>query len=104
MTSTVDVACKWCASTFTARVADRKRGWARFCSKPCKASHQQFGGNKAFWEAANPNNKRSNIGKYTDRLLGLDREYDDDGSDEILDGLSDMDYGASDGGGYESIR
>lgn len=102
MSATVEVACAWCAVSFTARTADRKRGWARFCSRPCKASHQAFGGTKAFWEAANPNNKRSNIGKYTDRLLIRYGEDGDDCSDEVLDGLSDMDYGASDGGGYES--
>jgi hypothetical protein len=68
MSATVEVVCDWCDAKFTARTADRKRGWARFCSKACKASKQQFGGTKKFWEAANPNNKRSNIGKYTDRL------------------------------------
>ena len=68
MAATVEVACAWCAGNFTARIADRKRGWARFCSKACKASKQQFGGTKAFWEEANPNSRRSNIGKYADRL------------------------------------
>lgn len=29
--------CNGCSRTFTARIADRKRGWARFCSKSCKA-------------------------------------------------------------------
>ena len=33
---TVEVKCK-CGDTFTARVADRKRGWGRYCSKSCKA-------------------------------------------------------------------
>ena len=33
--------CKRCGDPFTARVADRKRGWARFCSKSCKAIHQE---------------------------------------------------------------
>jgi hypothetical protein len=32
--------CKCCKQPFTARVADRKRGWARFCSKSCKAIKQ----------------------------------------------------------------
>lgn len=38
----VKVTCKnkACGSAFEARVADRKRGWARFCSKSCKATHQ----------------------------------------------------------------
>jgi hypothetical protein len=30
-----------CGAMFTARVADRKRGWARFCSKSCKAVQQE---------------------------------------------------------------
>lgn len=37
----VDVKCKNCGDMFTARVADRKRGWARFCSKSCKALKQE---------------------------------------------------------------
>jgi len=36
----VVVKCKTCGLPFTARVADRKRGWARFCSKSCKAIKQ----------------------------------------------------------------
>lgn len=32
--------CKHCGCNFQARIADRKRGWAKFCSKSCKASHQ----------------------------------------------------------------
>ncbi|MBP5097954.1 hypothetical protein [Pseudomonas protegens] len=68
MSATVEVLCEWCSGQFSARVADRKRGWAKFCSKSCKASKQEFGGTKAFWEAANPNNKRSNISKYIDRI------------------------------------
>ena len=35
--STIIVNCVRCKNPFTARVADRKRGWARFCSKSCKA-------------------------------------------------------------------
>lgn len=32
--------CKCCGDVFIARVADRKRGWAKFCSKSCKAKKQ----------------------------------------------------------------
>ena len=32
--------CNNCGDPFTARIADRARGWARFCSKSCKASRQ----------------------------------------------------------------
>lgn len=33
--------CKNCRKDFLAREADRKRGWARFCCKSCKASEQE---------------------------------------------------------------
>lgn len=33
--------CASCQDTFTARTADRARGWARFCSKSCKAKKQE---------------------------------------------------------------
>ena len=33
--------CKNCTEPFEAREADRRRGWARFCSKSCKAKHQE---------------------------------------------------------------
>lgn len=41
MSSTVEVKCEHCKKLFTARVADRKRGWAKFCSKSCKAFKQE---------------------------------------------------------------
>ena len=37
---TVECKCERCKEPFIARVADRKRGWARFCSKSCKAIKQ----------------------------------------------------------------
>lgn len=37
----VERTCQWCKAPFTARVADVKRGWAKFCSKSCKASEQE---------------------------------------------------------------
>lgn len=40
MSSKVEVKCKQCQTIFTARVADRKRGWGKFCSKSCKAKKQ----------------------------------------------------------------
>ncbi len=33
--------CKCCKKDFEAREADRKRGWALFCSKRCKAIKQE---------------------------------------------------------------
>lgn len=38
--ATVVVKCKRCREPFSARVADRKRGWGKFCSKSCKAIKQ----------------------------------------------------------------
>ena len=40
MTAKVVVECKTCRMPFTARVADRKRGWGQYCSKSCKAIKQ----------------------------------------------------------------
>lgn len=37
-----DFNCKHCNKTFKARVVDRNRGWAQFCSKSCKAYHQAW--------------------------------------------------------------
>lgn len=49
MASTATYACR-CGKDFIARTADRKRGWARFCSKRCKAVEQESrtGQHKAF--------------------------------------------------------
>lgn len=38
--ATVEVKCQRCKRPFTARVADRQRGWGKFCSKSCKAIKQ----------------------------------------------------------------
>lgn len=32
--------CECCGGSFEARLADHKRGWARYCGKSCKARHQ----------------------------------------------------------------
>lgn len=39
--STVVRKCQCCGVEFTARSADVRRGWARFCSKSCKAVKQE---------------------------------------------------------------
>jgi hypothetical protein len=36
----VEITCA-CGTKFMARIADRKRGWGKFCSKSCKASVQE---------------------------------------------------------------
>lgn len=41
MASTATYKCANCGNPFEARTADRKRGWARYCSKSCKASKQE---------------------------------------------------------------
>jgi phage FluMu protein Com len=41
MAAMVEVKCCKCKKLFDARVADRNRGWARFCSKSCKAKEQE---------------------------------------------------------------
>lgn len=41
MASTAQYKCQQCQKIFTARTADRARGWARFCSKSCKAIKQE---------------------------------------------------------------
>ncbi len=43
MPATVRVKCERCKEYFWARVADRDRGWGRFCSKRCKAIKQTYG-------------------------------------------------------------
>lgn len=39
--ASVDRVCECCKRHFTARSVDVKRGWARFCSKSCKARAQE---------------------------------------------------------------
>lgn len=41
-----EYSCKCCNEKFTARVADRKRGWARFCNKSCSAYYKAYGKKK----------------------------------------------------------
>lgn len=43
---TVQVRCLCCGDQFTARVADRARGWGKFCDKSCKAYYQSYGPKK----------------------------------------------------------
>lgn len=72
MGSTVEVSCKWCECQFTARIADRKRGWAKCCSKACAARFREFGYSKAAYEQKNPCGKRvPNIVRYSQRLGAL---------------------------------
>lgn len=47
MASTAKYNCKCCGSLFEARTADRERGWAKFCSKSCKAIKQTQKANRS---------------------------------------------------------
>lgn len=49
--------CACCGEAFIARVADVNRGWARFCSKSCKATIQSWN-------------------QYNDRMCGYDQSWD----------------------------
>lgn len=40
MSAMCECRCK-CGAMFTAKVADRKRGWARSCSKSCAAKRRE---------------------------------------------------------------
>lgn len=43
----VDCNCDYCGANMSKRVADRARGWGRFCDKSCKASFAANGPKKA---------------------------------------------------------
>jgi hypothetical protein len=38
---TAQYRCRSCGGLFVARVADRNRGWAKFCGKACKQIMQE---------------------------------------------------------------
>ena len=86
MAAMVECKCKTCRNPFMARVADRRRGWGMFCSKSCKAVKQE----RRTGQCADY------FRRQRDRS-GFDHDFDD------VD-ISDMDFGASDGGGYEPIK
>ena len=75
MAAMVEVKCARCKQPFMARIADRKRGWGKFCSKSCKAIKQD-----------------QRTGQFA-ALLSSGGDFD---SYDDVD-ISDMDYGASDG-------
>lgn len=73
--ATVDVTCanKSCKLPFIARVADRKRGWGKFCSKACKAVVQE----KRSGQYANMVHRpeRSERATFSDAHLFSNEEY-----------------------------
>jgi hypothetical protein len=74
----VEVKCLQCGIAFMARVADRKRGWAKFHSKSCKAKHQEARtGQYASYVARVFNGRQSNEESDWDGLeLGWDAHKD----------------------------
>ena len=60
------VNCRECKQPFTARAADIKRGWGKFCSKRCKAINQE----RHTGQYRNLNNDESDN--------DLDLDYDDE--------------------------
>lgn len=48
--------CRCCEKPFSARVADRDRGWAQYCSKKCKQITQEEG--KRVWNILSTVNER----------------------------------------------
>lgn len=82
----VDCTCKWCKGPFQARAVDVARGWGKFCSKSCKAMRQE-----------------KTTGQYralTEIASKPQWERDHDMHIAALDGMTDSDYGASDGGAH----
>ncbi|XVN16897.1 DUF1036 domain-containing protein [Pseudomonas corrugata] len=84
LNQTMEVTMAATAESFTARTADRKRGWARYCSKSCKASTQE--------------RRTRQYAPLTDEQRESQGSAAWDDHDEIMSGISDRDYGASDGG------
>lgn len=58
----VTVKCKLCGNQFQAREADRKRGWGRFCSKSCAASHKARKPNSQYKQYLKMKREQENIG------------------------------------------
>ena len=94
---TVSVKCKCCPDMFEARVADRKRGWGLFCSKSCKSYWQEY--KKGRPHQTPEMRELARLGNEIMREVNLLNRREPVDFD-ALDAMSDMDYGASDGGGY----
>lgn len=75
--------CARCGDPFRARTADRKRGWARFCSKSCKAIRQTQ--RNGIGHEGRPARQYLPNGGY---VVG-DRIYDRHGIEEGVVGLPD---------------
>lgn len=76
----VEVKCEHCKNPFEARVADRKRGWGKFCSKSCKAKRQAkiTGVSGPHFAASGRTVKEMSRGIYTESLYSDLDNYDGD--------------------------
>lgn len=74
MAKMIDVKCQanQCGKMFAVRVADRARGWGRFCSKRCKAIEQE-----------------ARTGQYRALLANAVRVKQQDDSDLVTDDMLD---------------
>ncbi len=72
------VVCKCCPDTFTARVADRKRGWAQFCSKSCAAFWKQYGKRRGHQTLEMRESARIRNDLQRIRASQYEPDYDDD--------------------------
>jgi len=78
--STETYQCKECGAPFVARTADRARGWARFCSKSCKAVKQTRSGG----------GRRSSYPRH-DGLSEMAHKYCEQCGDKAVNGLYELD-------------
>lgn len=78
MAATAEFACQWCKQPFIARLADRKRGWARYCSKSCKASKQErcTGQHAAYEDRRERRGKTYEGGEFADAHLFSNEDHD----------------------------
>lgn len=82
MATMVKCKCANCGAPFEARLADRRRGWGKYCNKSCKAKKQE---RRTGQHAAYLKRQHGNL------------------SGDFAD-ISDVDFGASDGGGWHDVR
>lgn len=83
MAATAEYACLCCKQLFIARTADRKRGWARYCSKSCKAMKQErrTGQHAAYQERLQRRSEGHEGGEFTSAHLFSNEDHDCSKSD-----------------------
>ena len=87
MAAMIDKKCKHCKADITVRLADHKRGWGNFCSKSCKAKHQE----KRTGQYAAYKNGRGVSNLHPERLKDYDRHYLNDSDPYFEDWREDYD-------------